>query len=193
MAVNDNNRQEKDELLAQVKEARECLKEEIRHVRKGEAVRKTAMRVFLVLLTLLTVAVHYLYFSSPGWVVVNQNGDIHGLANKARATLQGEKFWRNQLQEVNREIQWDDSGILRNVAEEQTSGKRGRNANREMENYYERYPQFRSTMAELHTEAVRGQVNQVKWVQFSSFLVEKRRERFQELQNILPVIRAKAG
>ena len=45
------------------------------------------MRVFLVLLTLLAGAVHYLYFSSPGWVVVNQNGDIHGLANKARATL----------------------------------------------------------------------------------------------------------
>lgn len=192
MAINENYTQEKDALLDQVKEAREYLKEEIRHVKKGEAMRKTAMHVFLTVAILLTVAVHYLYFSSPGCVVVNQKGDIHGLVNKARATLQGEKFWRDQLQEVNREIQWDDSGILRNAANGRSLWEPDRDAIREMEMFYRRYPQLRSSLAELHTEAKRGQITQIKWMIFSGYLEEMRRNRSRELQNILPVVRSKA-
>jgi hypothetical protein len=189
----DDKKRAKEELLVRMKEANECLKEEIRHVKKVEAMRKTAMRSFLVLLTLLTVVVHYLYFSSPGWVVVSKNGEIHGLTNKARATLQGKRFWSNQLHEVNREIHWEDFGLLRNAANERTLEKPSRDANREMEKVFRRYPQFRSSNAELHTEAMRGQVNQIKWIQFNSFLEEMRQKRFQELQNILPVVQSKAG
>ncbi len=191
--MDDKNRQDRDALLEQTKEAREYLKEEIRHVKKGEAMRKKAKRVFLTLLTLLTVAVHYLYFSSPGLVVVNKDGEIHGLTNKARATLQGKKFWRDQLHEVNQELRWDESGILRYAANGRTFEKTDRDANREMEKLYERYPQFRSSMAELHNEAVSRRVNQVKWIIFSGFLEQMRRERSQELQNILPIVRSKAG
>jgi len=191
--MDDKNRQDWDALLEQTKEAREYLKEEIRHVKKGEAMRKKAKRVFLTLLTLLTVAVHYLYFSSPGLVVVNKDGEIHGLTNKARATLQGKKFWRDQLHEVNQELRWDESGILRYAANGRTFEKTDRDANREMEKLYERYPQFRSSMAELHNEAVSRRVNQVKWIIFSGFLEQMRRERSQELQNILPIVRSKAG
>lgn len=190
--MDDRNRQDRDPLLERTREAREYLKEEIRQEKKGEARRKKATRVFLVLLTLLTVAVHYLYFSSPDLVVVNKDGEIHGLTNKARATLQGKKFWRDQLHEVHRELRRDESGILRYAANGRTLEKPDREANREMEKYYRRYPQFRSSLAELHTEAVRGRVNQVKWIIFSGFLEEMRRERFQELQSILPVVRSKA-
>ena len=192
MGTDDRNRPDRDSLLERTKEAREYLKEDIRQEKKGKARRKKAKRVSLVLLTLLTVAVHYLYFSSPGLVVVNKNGEIRGLTNKARATLQGEKFWREQLQEVNRELRWNESGILRNAADGRTSEKTDRDANREMEIFYRRYPQFRSSLAELHTEAARGRGSQVKWIIFSGFLEEMRRERFQELQNILPVVRSKA-
>ena len=193
MGTDDKNWQERAALLERTKEAREYLREEIRQEKRGKARRKKAKRVSLVLLILLTVAVHYLYFSSPGLVVVNKNGDIHGLTNKARATLQGERFWRDQLQEVNRELRWDESGILRNAEDGRTSAKTDRDVNREMEEFYERYPQFRSSLAELQNEAVRGRVNQVKWIIFSGYLDELRRERFQELQIIYPIVRSKAG
>lgn len=193
MDTNDNYRQDREALLERTKEAKECLKEEIRHINKGEARRKKTARVFLTVLTLLTVAVHYLYFSSPGWVVVNQNGEIHGLVNEARASLQGKRFWRDQLHEVTREILWDDSGIRRNAANGRTSGKPDRDADREMEMYYRRYPQLRSSLAELHTEAERGRITQIEWMIVSGFLEEMRRNRSQELQGILPIVRSKAG
>lgn len=193
MGTDDKNWQDRDPLLERTKEAREFLREEIRLEKRGKVRRKKAKRVFLMMLTLLTFAVHYLYFSSPGLVVVNQNGEIHGLTNKARATLQGEKFWRDQLHEVNRELRWDESGIIRDATNGRTSENTDRDANREMEKFYERYPQFRSSLAELHNEAVRGRVNQVKWIIFSGYLDELRRERSQELQIILPVVRSKAG
>lgn len=43
----------------------------------------------------------YIYFSKPDGVVVNENGNCEGLVNKARALLQGDKFWRLQLKMAN--------------------------------------------------------------------------------------------
>ena len=39
----------------------------------------------------------YLFFSKPDSLVINESGKIEGLANKGRAMLQGERFWKNQL------------------------------------------------------------------------------------------------
>lgn len=193
LGVSVKNRQSPGELLESMKEAREWLKEEVRHVKKAEARRKTATRVSLVLLALLTFVVHGLYFSSPGWVVVNRNGEIDGLANRARATLQGKRFWREQLQEVNREISGEGSRPLRDAANERTWEDPVRDANREMEKFFGRYPQFRLSDAELHADAVAGRVNFTKWIQLNSYLEEMRRERFRELKRILPVVESKAG
>lgn len=193
MDTNDKYRQGRQPLLERTNEAKECLKEDVRHIRKGEAARKKVNRVFLTVLTLLTVAVHYLYFSSPGSVVVNRNGELHGLTNKARASLQGRRFWSDQLHEVAREIRWDDSGILRNAADGRTSWKRDRDADREMEMYYRRYPQLRSTLAELRAEAERGRITQTEWMIYSDFLEEIRADRSRELQSILSIVRSKSG
>lgn len=193
MDTNDKYRQGRQALLERTNEAKECLKEDVRHIRKGEAARKKVNRVFLTVLTLLTVAVHYLYFSSPGSVVVNRNGELHGLTNKARASLQGRRFWSDQLHEVAREIRWDDSGILRNAADGRTSWKRDRDADREMEMYYRRYPQLRSTLAELRAEAERGRITQTEWMIYSDFLEEIRADRSRELQSILSIVRSKSG
>jgi len=193
MDTNDKYWQDSDELFARTKEAKECLKEEIRHIRKAEAGRKRATRIFLTVLTLVTVAVLYLYFSSPGRVVVSRTGEIQGLANQARASLQGKRFWRDQLHEVTREIRWDDSGILENSVDGRTSGESDWDADREMETYYRKYPKSRSSLAELHAKAERGRITQVEWMVYSSLLEELRKNRSHELQGILPVVRSKAG
>lgn len=191
MGIRDK-KEAKEELVERVKELNECLKEEVRHVRKVEAMRKGAKMVFLILMIPLIVVVHYLYFSSPGWVVVNKNGGIYGLTNKARAALQGKKFWRDQLFEVKQEIRWEEFGILRRAANDRILEKIGRDTNREMEIFYRRYPQVRSSKAERQTEALRGQFDQFKWTKFHPFLQEMRQKRFQELRMILPVVQSKA-
>ena len=193
MDTNDKSRKDREALLARTKEAKECIKEEIRKIKRAEARRKRATRVFLTVLTLLTVAVHYLYFSSPGRVVVDRNGEIQGLANKTRAFLQGKRFWRDQLHEVTREIRWDDSGMPPNVVNGRTSGETDWDADREMESYYRRYPKWRSSLAELYAKVERGRITQVEWMAFNRLLEELRKNRSHELQGILPVVRSKAG
>src|SRR4030067_1150041 len=123
-------------------------------------------KVFLALMILLIVVLHYLYFSSPGRVVVNKNGEIYGLTNKAREALQGKKFWRDQLDEVRQEIQWEEFGILRKAANDRTLEKIGRDTNREMGKYYRRYPQIRSSKAERQAEVMRGQFDHIRWIRF---------------------------
>jgi len=193
VGISVKNRQAPKNLLENMNEAREWLKEEVRHVKKVEATRKTATRVSLVALALLTFVVHCLYFSSPGLVVVDRNGEIDGLTNRARATLQGKRFWRDQLQEVNREIFEEGTRSLRDAAYERTREKPGRDTDREIETFLRSYPQFRLSTAELHADAKIGQVNLTKWIQLNSYLEEMRRKRFRELQGILPVVQSKAG
>lgn len=188
----DDKKRGKEELIERVNEVNECLKEEVRHVKNVEAMRKATKKVFLGLMILLIVIPHYLYFSSPGWVVVNKNGEIYGLANKARAALQGKKFWRDQLHEVRQEIRWEEFGILRKTANDRILEKIGRDTNREMEKFYRRYPQTRFSKAERRAEARRGQFDQIMLIKFHPLFEEMRQKRSQELQMILPVVKSKA-
>jgi len=191
MGINDK-KGAKEELIERVKEVNECLREEVRHVKKVEVMLKTAKNVFLALMVILIVVLHYLYFSSPGRVVVNKNGKIYGLANNARAALQGKKFWKDQLYEVRQEIEWEEFGILRKAANDRTLEKIGRDTNREMEKYYRRYPQIRSSKAERQAEAMRGRFDHLKWIRFNPIFEDMRQKRFQELDMILPVVQSKA-
>jgi hypothetical protein len=190
MDINDK-KGAKEELIEGVKELHECIREEVRHVKKVEVMLNTAKKVFMVLMILFIVVLHYFYFSSPGRVVVNKNGEIYGLANKARAALQGKKFWRDQLQEVRQEIEWEEFGILRKAANDRILGKIGQDINREIEKYYRRYPQIRSSKAERQADAMRGQYDHFKWIKFNPIFEEMRQKRFEELGMILPVVQSK--
>jgi hypothetical protein len=53
------------------------------------------LSVFIVIV--LVIFAGYLYFSKPGDVIIDETGKADGLMNRARAAIQGEKFWRYQL------------------------------------------------------------------------------------------------
>lgn len=57
-------------------------------------------KVTLILVVIIIVC-GYVYFSKPEKVVVNENGECEGIVNKARAFLQGDKFWKLQLKMAN--------------------------------------------------------------------------------------------
>jgi hypothetical protein len=54
-----------------------------------------------VLLIVLIIFCGYVYFSKPDSVVINEKGKCEGIVNKARAILQGDKFWKLQLKMAN--------------------------------------------------------------------------------------------
>jgi hypothetical protein len=55
----------------------------------------------VVLFIALLILCGYLFISKPDTVVVNEKGDCEGLVNKARAFIQGERFWKLQLKMAN--------------------------------------------------------------------------------------------
>jgi hypothetical protein len=57
-------------------------------------------RATLIILAIIVLC-SYIYFSEPDMVVINEKGKCEGLVNKARAFLQGEKFWKLQLKIAN--------------------------------------------------------------------------------------------
>jgi len=54
-----------------------------------------------VIIIAIIIFCGYIYFSKPDTVVVNEKGRCEGLVNKARALLQGDKFWKLQLKMAN--------------------------------------------------------------------------------------------
>lgn len=50
----------------------------------------------LIIIAVLVLG-SYIYVSKPGRVVVNEQGHVEGLANKARSVMQGKRFWKLQL------------------------------------------------------------------------------------------------
>jgi hypothetical protein len=53
------------------------------------------------ILIVIMIFCGYIYFSKPDTVVINEKGKCEGLINKARAFLQGDKFWKLQLKMAN--------------------------------------------------------------------------------------------
>jgi hypothetical protein len=51
----------------------------------------------ILTVTALLVLGGYSFVSNPDKVVVNESGTVEGLMNKARALLQGDRFWHLQL------------------------------------------------------------------------------------------------
>jgi hypothetical protein len=54
-------------------------------------------KIRILLIILLLIYIGYIYFSEPRMLVVADTGKVEGTNNKARALIQGKKFWKHQL------------------------------------------------------------------------------------------------
>ncbi len=52
---------------------------------------------------LLAGAVLYMYFSLPNKIVIDNKGNIDGLINEIRASMQGKEFWKTPYVETIKE------------------------------------------------------------------------------------------
>lgn len=134
----------------------------------------------------------YLYFSSPGKVVVDTNGEVKGLTNNIRASLQGKGFWKNQLKEVNSELEWELGEPQRQEKLDHEMNQMFRELNQSMENMYRKYPDMRPSAYERQAEALRERADQIEQQELDRYLENIRLKRIAELRSILLLVRANA-
>jgi len=117
----------------------------------------------IILFGLAILVVAYLYFSSPGEVVVNGTGEVLGLINNVRATLQGKRFWRGQLREVDSEIDKHLSDPQFMTETRRALDQVGRKTDQALEEVYKKNPEIRPSPAERQAEALRERADRIEW------------------------------
>ncbi len=134
----------------------------------------------------------YLFFSSPGKVVVNENGQISGVTNQAREVLHGKRFWKDQLREVVTELDWELGEPRRRAELDREFREMDREFDRTMEEMDQKYPDTRPSAAERHAEALRKRADDIEMAEMARFLEQIRLKRIAELRRIRSIVEAKA-
>jgi hypothetical protein len=146
-----------------------------------------------VFLGLGILIVAYLYFSSPGKLVVDEAGDVEGLTNKARAILQGKSFWKDQLREVTSDLQQELSEPQRKAQLDREMNQGLRKFDQSMEEMYREHPDLRPSPEERLAQVLRDRADEIEQAESDRFLEKIRLKRIAELRKILPVVQAKGG
>ena len=102
---------------------------------------------FAVIGLLISAVFLFLRFNSPDSVVVSEKGEIDGMVNRLREKVQGKRFWRSQLNQIDESIAFA-SGFSDRVEKMRREARESMapihdEVNREMEDFYRDNPQFR--------------------------------------------------
>lgn len=149
--------------------------------------------IFLLLAGLIAVVGVYISSSFSNEVVVDESGAIHGALNNARAVLQGRRFWENQLQqaqlELNRKIS-QPALLAKHTAD---LAKAKQMVDTSMEKHYAKHPELRPPKAQAEADALRELADQIEQAEFWRLVEMDRLKRITALQNILIAIEAHLG
>jgi len=74
----------------------------------------------IAVLVVLLVLCGYIFISRPDSVVIDEKGSVVGILNKSRAMLQGERFWKYQLDLANELYNKNNTPQLPSSAEMQS-------------------------------------------------------------------------
>jgi hypothetical protein len=144
-----------------------------------------------LLAALMAIVVLYFSLSSPGRVVVNAQGEIQGFVNNIRETLQGNDFWKNQIREVELELE-RELNFPGSLAEmERDTAKMSEEFDQFNEEMYQQYPDLKPSETERQAEILRNRADQIEWAESERLMEELSQQRIAELENVLPLIRAK--
>ena len=133
----------------------------------------------------------YIFISSPGGVVIESTGNIDGLTNEFRLLLQGDRFWRGQLKEIEENLQWELSEPERMAEVERTIREVDKDANEIMEDLYRENPTLRPSPASREANALRRRADRIEEAQMWRMLEEHRLERVEKLRAALRYVKSK--
>ena len=142
---------------------------------------------FLILIFL------YLNFSSPDKVVVDSSGNISGLINNLRETIQGNGFWEKQLQVAKSDLEWELSEPKRQAELDNELNQIMKETDESMEDMYREFPDMRPSKAETQAEKLRDRADEIEQQELDRELELMRQEAIIELKHIIPAIKEKLG
>jgi len=142
----------------------------------------------IILIILGSLIVLYAGFSSPDEVAVNVDGTPSDLLNKFRASVQGKRFWANQLKALDREI----SFLLSEPQIMAELNQIMRETDRKLNKMYQEHPELRPSLAERRAEALRARADAIEGAEISAFLEKFRMERIRELRGLRPKIESRS-
>jgi hypothetical protein len=133
----------------------------------------------------------YIYFSKPDKVVLNEKGNVKGLVNKARAILQGEKFWKYQLTLANELYIKNNTPQLPSSAEMQSLYRKVR----EDERLLDEKTKVLYTAEEQTAKTLRMKADSIelvgKWRSIDDAAEAARMQEVQKFKIIIPLIENK--
>lgn len=163
--------------------------------KRGGYMRGTARRLTKKLVLLLVIAAAciatYLGVSSPGRLVVMNNGRIDGVLNVVRSKLQAEKFWHEQLRLAERTLEWEESAPERRTIQNERLAELEKRADQRREQLYQRNILSRPSPAEQRAEELRREADKVEEEDFEVQLEQHRLKRILRLQQVIELIKRK--
>jgi hypothetical protein len=142
-----------------------------------------AFIVFIIFIFKLT--------SSPGQIVVNQEGEIQGLFNMLRESVQGKRFWRDQAKEISKKLEWEVTEPERQAEWDRKTEELERELDRELEELYRDSPNLKPSRAELLAERLREEADRIEQAELDRELEQLRLEGIEDLRVLLEVVKAK--
>ena len=141
--------------------------------------------------SLLLTFLFLIYFSVHADIVVNEHGEISEELNQLKAKIQGEAFWRNQLEQANLELARHlESAQKKKKFDAKISAIEARFQDR-TEELYRKYPNMRPTLAEQQANALRAQADDIESRDLDAELEQRRLKRISVLRSIIKYIESR--
>jgi hypothetical protein len=134
------------------------------------------------------IAFSYLSLSTPGKLVVKDDGKIVGMLHVVREHIQGKAFWVDQLVEAKKDLAYELGEPERARKFDLEMRELSRESDAEMEKFHREYPDMRPTAAQVQAEALRKQADAIESEETRLFMEKLRLERVDELRRIKRVI-----
>ncbi len=145
----------------------------------------------IISFSLTALLVLYLSVSKPEGIVVNEHGDIEGITNQIRESLQGTAFWQHQAQVIRARLDRELSAPNRRAELKSKMAATLSEHERFMEKMYQKYPESRPSPAELHAEALRKKADEIEQEELNLITEELRLKKISSLRKVLLVVEGK--
>lgn len=132
----------------------------------------------------------YLAVSSPKGIAVSANGDIKGVLNIVRAELQGESFWRKQLQATQDQLTWLEGQPQRVARRHAKLAELDAKFYARLQDSYAKYPNLRPSPPKQRAEELREEADRIEQEELDEQLEQYRLKRIKELQRLIPLLSA---
>ena len=133
-------------------------------------------------------SITYLYLSSPNALVLSKDGEIAGIANVVRAQLQGNAFWKNQLFEARRALEWAQTDPQRTAMRKERLETLLAQSKLRLEEFDRLHPRSKPSAASEEAERLRDAADGIEQAETDQYIESIRISRIARLENIIKIL-----